>query len=92
MMLAKLLSLADNLVYTPFHNNSANCGDYGSRDPARTSERATWQHVTGAFVSQRQMQGPPTRTGCRLLRNQTTSDERPLQQHFYETTTRSIRP
>uniref|UniRef100_A0A6B0U876 Uncharacterized protein n=1 Tax=Ixodes ricinus TaxID=34613 RepID=A0A6B0U876_IXORI len=92
MMLARLLSLADNLVYTPFHDSLANCGGCGSCDPVGMSERGTWQHVTGAFVSQRQMQGPPTRTGCRLLRNQPTSDERPLQQHFYETTTRSICP
>uniref|UniRef100_A0A6B0U8P0 Uncharacterized protein n=1 Tax=Ixodes ricinus TaxID=34613 RepID=A0A6B0U8P0_IXORI len=92
MMLARLLSLADNLVFTPLHDNLANRGGYSSRDPARMSERGTWQYVTGVFVSQRQMQGPPTRTSCRLLRNETTSDERPLQQHLYETTTRSICP
>uniref|UniRef100_A0A4D5RBM8 Putative conserved secreted protein n=1 Tax=Ixodes scapularis TaxID=6945 RepID=A0A4D5RBM8_IXOSC len=81
MMLATLLSLADNLVYTLFHNSLVNRGGYGSCDPVRMSERGTWQHVTGASVSPRQMQGPPTRTGCQMLRNQTNSDGRPLQQH-----------
>uniref|UniRef100_A0A6B0UAE3 Uncharacterized protein n=1 Tax=Ixodes ricinus TaxID=34613 RepID=A0A6B0UAE3_IXORI len=82
MMLARLLPLADNLVYTPFHDNLANCGGYGSCDPVRMLERGTWQHVTGAFVSPHQMKGPPARTGSRLLRNQTTSDEYPLQHHY----------